>query len=145
MSIEKKARAEGVDPPPRGGFNCQSVCDCQTTEGLNVTVPEAVCAPARPKSLFDYLEAEDAELIKVKGRDARRIPHVKDATFVSTVGTVTCRHGASRRSLIKKERSKVESKRLPTCGCCLGPLSMHGGLKGLQLGKYPAKLKVPDA
>ena len=62
--------------------------------------------------------------------------------FVSTIGTVTCRHGASRRSLIKKERSVIESKRLPGCGCKLGPLSMHGGLKGLQLGKF-CKLKVP--
>ena len=141
-SLEKRARADGLDPPLRGGFHNPSVCDCQTTEGLNVQVPADVLPPTKPNSLFEFLEAIDAEAIKIKGREARRIPHLCDAAFVSTVGTVTCRHGASRRSLIKKERATTDSKRLPKCGCKLGPLSMHGGLKGLQLGKF-CKLKVP--
>ena len=141
-SVEKRARADGLEPPPRGGFNNPSVCDCQTTEGLNVQLPADVSLPSKPSSLFEFLEANNTETIKVKGREARRIPHLHDAAFVSTIGTVTCRHGASRRSLIKKERSVIEGKRLPKCGCKLGPLSMHGGLKGLQLGKF-CKLKVP--
>jgi len=74
-------------------------------------------------------------MIKVKGRDARRVPHTKDAAFVSTVGQVTCRHGASRRSLIKKERSTTESKRLPSCGYSIRHVQVHGGL---QLGKFVA-------
>ena len=65
---------------------------------------------------------------------ARRIPHTEPAAFVSTVGRVTCRHGASRRSLIKKERSTAASTRLPACGCNLAPLSLRGGIK---LGKFP--------
>jgi hypothetical protein len=140
-SLEKRARADGLDPPPRGGFNSPSMCDCQTTEGLNVQVPEDVLLPAKPDSLFEFLEVTNTETIKVKGREARLIPHVRGPAFVSTVGTVTCRHGASRRSLIKKERATAESTRLPKCGCKLGQLSMNGGLKSLQLGKF-AKLKV---
>jgi len=141
-SIEKRARADGLEAPPRGGFNNPSVCDCQTTEGLNVQVPVDVSFPNRPTSLFEFLEASGTETIKVKGLEARQIPHLKDEAFLSTVRTVTCRHGASRRSLIKKERAMAESKRLPKCGCKLGPLSLQGGLKGLQLGKF-AKLCVP--
>lgn len=141
-SIEKRTKADGVEPPPRGGFQ-QTVCDCVTTEGLHTKLPDDVCLPVKPSSLFEYLESNDAEVIKVKGRDARRIPHVAGPMFVSTIGTLTCRHGASRRSLIKKTKTNVESKRLPTCGCKLKALSVHGGLKGLQLGKY-SKLKVPE-
>ena len=89
LSMEKKGRADGTEPPQRGGFN-PSVCDCATTEGLNGVIQEGVCAPCKPTSLFGFLEASGAEIIKVKGRDARRIPHIKDAAFVSTVGTVLC-------------------------------------------------------
>ena len=139
-SAEKKAKSEGREPPSRGGFH-PSICDCVTTEGMNVAIPADVCLPVRPSSLFDFLEATNTEWIKVKGRDARRIPHVPGPAFVSTVGRVTCRHGASRLSLIKKERFG-ESKRRPNCGCKLKALSLHGSLKGLQLGKF-GKLKVP--
>ena len=131
VATEKKAKLNGLCPPPRGGHH-KSACDCQTTEGLNVTLPESILPPSKPSSLFEFLETSGAEMIKVKGRDARRIPYTNDAAFVSTVGQVTCRHGASRRSLIKKERSEMESKRLPKCGCKIGHLSMHG----LQLGKF---------
>ena len=136
VSSEKRSNANGQWPPPRGGFHNPSVCDCQTTEGLNVQIPADVSPPARPKSLYEFLESNDAEVIKVKGREARRIPHLQDATFVSTVGALTCRHGASRRSLIKKKRSTTESNRLPKCGCELKPLSMHCGVKGVQWGKF---------
>ena len=81
--------------------------------------------------------------MKVKGRDVRRIPYTDNPMFVSTIGTLTCRHGASRRSLIKKMKTNFESKRLPTCGCKLKALPMSSGLKGLQLGKF-AKFKVPE-
>ena len=140
-SVEKRARADGLEPPPRGAINNPSMCDCQTTEGLNVKLPVDLAPPTKPTSLFEFLEASDTEVIKVKGREARQIPHQCDTAFVSTVGMVTCRHGASRRSLIKKERCVVESKRLPACGCKLGPLPLHTGLKGLQLGKF-CKRKV---
>jgi hypothetical protein len=141
-SIEKRAKIDGTEPPPRGGFQTPSICDCVTTEGLNGKIDDDVCLPARPPSLFDFLQSNDAEVIKVKGRDARRIPYTDSPVFVSTIGTLTCRHGASRRSLIKKSKTQLESKRLPTCGCKLKALSMSSGLKGLQLGKY-SKLKVP--
>jgi hypothetical protein len=142
-SIEKRAKIDGTEPPPRGGFQTPSICTCQTTEGLNGKIEDDVCLPARPPSLFEFLESNDAEVVKVKGRDARRIPYTDNPMFVSTIGTLTCRHGASRRSLIKKTKTQTESKRLPNCGCMLKPLSMSSGLKGLQLGKF-SKLKVPE-
>ena len=135
-AIEKKAKVDGLCPPRRGGYSNPSVCDCKTTEGLNVAILASTLPPAKPSSLFEFLETSGTELVKVKGRDARRIPHTKDAAFVSTVGQVTCRHGASRRSLIKKERSTTESKRLPKCGCRLQHLQVHGGL---QLGKFVSR------
>ena len=141
-SIEKRAKADGVEPPPRGGFQTPSICDCVTTEGLNVKLAEGLELPSKPTSLFEFLELNETELVKVKGRDARRIPHTTDPMFVSTIGTLTCRHGASRRSLINKERSTTESKRRPSCGCKLKALSFHGGLKGVKLGKF-SNLKVP--
>jgi hypothetical protein len=142
LSMKKKARADGTEPPRRGGFN-PSICDCATTEGLNGTIPESVCTPCKPVSLFEFLEASEAESIKVKGRDTRQIPHLHDATFVSTIGSICCRHGYSRRSLIKKQRTTARSSRLPSCDCRLPPLSLHTGLRGLQLGKF-SKLAVPE-
>ena len=141
-SIEKRAKIDGTEPPPRGGFQTPSICTCQTTEGLNGKIEDNVCLPARPPSLFAFLESNGAECVKVKGRDARRIPYTDSPAFVSTIGTLTCRHGASRRSLIKKSKTHFESKRLPTCGCKLKALSMHSGLKGVQLGKF-SKLRMP--
>ena len=132
-AMEKKAKVDGLCPPPRGGHSNPSICTCQTTEGMNVTLAESITPPTRPSSLFEFLETSGTEIIKVKGRDARRVPHTKDAAFVSTVGQVTCRHGASRRSLIKKERSTTESKRLPKCGCSIRHLQANGGV---QLGKF---------
>jgi len=138
---KKKAKVDGLCPPPRGGHSNPSICTCQTTEGMNVTLAESITPPTRPSSLFEFLETSGTEIIKVKGRDARRVPHTKDAAFVSTVGQVTCRHGASRRSLIKKERSTTESKRLPKCGCStvlplLGPWKRRAATPG---GTLPLK------
>jgi len=141
-SMEKRAKIDGTEPPPRGGFQTPSICDCMTTEGMHGKIEDDVYLPVKPSSLFEFLESSDAEVIKVKGRDARRIPHTDSPVFVSTIGTLTCRDGASRRSLIKKSKTQLESKRLPTCGCKLKALSMNSGLKGLKLGKF-SKLKVP--
>ena len=121
-SMEKRAEIDGVKPPPRGGFQTPSICDCMTTEGMHCKLEDNVRLPVKPSSLFQFLESNGAECVKVKGRDARRIPYVSGPTFVSTVGTLTCRHGASRRSLIKKTKTQTESKRLPNCGCKLKAL-----------------------
>ena len=143
-SIEKRAKIDGTEPPPRGGFQTPSICDCVTTEGMHCKfLPDDASLPVKPPSLFEFLESNGAECVKIKGRDARRIPYTDNPMFVSTVGTLSCRHGASRRSLIKKTKTNAESKRLPACGCKLRALSMSSGLKGLQLGKF-SKLKVPE-
>ena len=140
-AMEKHAVEKGIPPFPRGGYQCPSICDCQTTEGLNGKVSADVCVPADPSpSLFEFLATKDVESIQVKGRKALRIPHLESPTFVTTIGTVTCRHGATRRSLIAKTKAKGESKKLPCCGCKLQPLG--GALKGIQLGMY-AKPKAP--
>ena len=103
----------------------------------------AVALPVAPKSLFEFLEMQEAELIKVKGLDARRIPHLSGPTFVTVTGHLCCRHGASRASLRKSEKTPHSSKRLPTCGCSLKPLPWRTGLKHLQLGKHPKKALKP--
>lgn len=136
LAAEKRAREAGLPPPPRGGSRGSSACDCQTTEGLNVKVDGSACPPTAPHSLFEFLEAEGAELVTVKGRDARRVPHLPGPTFVTEAGRLCCRHGASRRSLIKRQRSSAPSARLPTCKCALAPLPLHTGLKGVRLGKF---------
>lgn len=139
LAAEKKAQLEGKPLPPRGGSRAASACDCQSTEGLNVTPDAQTRAPAPPHSLFDFLEAKDAECIKVKGRDARRIPHLGGPTFVTATGKLVCRHGASRASLCKRQKADSPSARLPACGCVLKALPVRAGLKGLQLGKCQGK------
>ena len=136
---EKKADADGQPRRPRGGCHFFTTCDCQSTEGLNVKVPDDIPPPTPPSSLFEYLEERDTELITVKGRPARRIPHLPGPMYVTSVGRLCCRHGASRRSLLKRQNSDKPSVRLPTCGCELRPLSLRTGLKGLRLGKYAGK------
>lgn len=140
-SIEKRAKLDGVEPPPRGGIQTPSICDCTTTEGMNGKLPDNINLPSKPHSLFEFLESQDAEVVRIKGRDARRIPYAPGPTFVSTIGTLTCRHGVRRRALIQRERS-VDVRR-PSCGCKLKVISLHGGLKGIQLGKC-SSLKVPE-
>ena len=134
-AMEKHAVEKGISPLPRGGNQSPSICDCQTTEGLNGKISADVCVPADPSSsLFEFLMSMDTESIQVKGREALRIPYLKSATFVSSAGTVTWRHGATRRSLIAKTKAKGESKKLPCCGCKLQPLG--GALKKLPLGMF---------
>ena len=137
---ERKAMEAGLPPPPRGGTRGLSVCDCQNTDGLNGKVRvESICLPARPSSLFEYLEQEDTEAIVVKGRDARRIPYLPGPTFVTSHGRLVCRHGASRLSLINKQRAGDRpSVRLPRCGCMLKPLPVRNtGMGSMPMGKYP--------
>ena len=145
LAAEKKARLEGLPPPPRGGSRGQSVCDCQNTEGLNVTPDPSTALPSPPDSLFQFLEDTGAELVKVKGRDARRVPHVPGPTFVTAYGKLCCRHGASRVSLCKKKKFAPSTRR-PACECVLKPLPARSGLKDLQLGKWaPGKAVLAQA
>ena len=144
LAAEKNARLEGLPLPPRGGSRGQSICDCQTTEGLNVKPDPSTVRPSPPDSLFGFLEDAGAELIKVKGRDARRIPHIPGPTFVTAHGRLCCRHGASRASLCKKQKLAPSSRR-PACQCVLKPLPARSGLKDLQLGKWPSGKAVLQA
>ena len=135
LAAEKKARLEGRPLPPRGGSRGGSCCDCQSTEGLNVKPDVSTVLPSPPTSLFEFLEDTGAEVIKVKGRDARRIPHVPGPTFVTTLGRLCCRHGASRTSLCKKQKALAPSSRRPACHCVLKPLPARAELKDLRFGK----------
>ena len=142
LSLEKKAREAGLPSPPRGGSRGRSLCDCQTTEGLNTKITDvsALPPPHPPTSLYELLEEMGTERVLIKGREARRIPHLPGPTFVTTAGRLCCRHGASRFSLRKKQKSTKPSLRLPTCGCELMPFPVRrAGLKGLQLGKWANK------
>ena len=140
ISHEKKAEAAGQPMPPRGGSKGVSVCDCKSTEGLNVKLCCSICPPKPPASLFEFLQASGSELIQVKGRSACRVPHMPGPMFVTSTGRLCCRHGASRRSLAAaRQRSGAASSRLPTCKCTLGPLPLHTGLKGVRVGKFAGK------
>ena len=86
LAAEKKAWFEGLPLPPRGGSRGRSSCDCQSTEGLNVTPDASTASPPPPTSLFQFLEDTGAELTTVKGREARRIPHFPGPMFVTTLG-----------------------------------------------------------
>jgi len=145
LAAEKKARLEGLPLPPRGGSRGRSCCDCQNTEGLNVKPDASLALSSPPVSLFQFLEDTGAELIKVKGRDARRIPHVPGPTFVTTLGKLCCRHGASRASLCSKQKAAAPSSRRPACHCMLKPLPARMGLKDLQLGKCAPSKAVLQA
>ena len=104
-----------------------------------VRTAQDVRTPTAPESLFEFLESDGAELVKVKGRDACCVPFVSGPMFVTSLGKLVCRHGATRRSLLKRrqyETSDRASKRLPKCSCELGVLPLHTGLKGVRLGKY---------
>ena len=145
ISLEKKAEAAGQPKPQRGGSRGASVCDCQSTEGLNVKLNGSIQPPTPPPSLFEFLEAHETELVYVKGRAARNVPHMQGPMFVTSVGRLCCRHGASRRSLLAaRQRSNAASTRLPTCKCTLGPLPLHTGLKGVRIGKFERKVVLAD-
>jgi hypothetical protein len=135
LAAEKKARLHGLPPPPRGGSRGRSACTCTSTEGLNVQLSSCATIepPKPPGSLFQFLEDTNTELVKVKGRDARLVPHVQGPMFVTDCGKLCCRHGANRRALCK--RQKMAPKR-PLCKCVLETLPSRSGLKNLQLGKW---------
>ena len=126
LASEKKARLEGLPIRPRGGSRGQSSCDCQSTEGLNVTPDASTAPPTPPASLFKFLQDTGAELTTVKGREARRIPHVAGPMFVTTMGKLCCRHGASRASLNKRQRCSEPSSHRPACQCALKPRCRRG-------------------
>jgi hypothetical protein len=142
MAEEKAKRAKGLEPGPRGGNRAASVCTCQTTEGLNGAPHSDVEPPTLPSSLFAFLEDQHAEVVCVKGREARRVPHLSGPTFVTTMGLLVCRHGHSRKSLTEKSKVAAPSSRRPTCDCMLPPLPARSGrLGGIQLGLYQKKRK----
>ena len=135
---ERIAREKGLPLPARGGCRGISACDCQNTDGLNGKHQDGDAPKTTPTSLFEFLEQQNTELITVKGREARCIPHLPGPTFVTATGKLCCRHGASRLSLINKQKAGSRpSVRLPTCGCRLQPIPVrNGGLRGMQMGKY---------
>ena len=136
---ERVAKDKGLPLKARGGNRGASSCNCQNTDGLNTRITHGgtKCPPAKPSSLFEYLEEQDSELIFVKGREARRVPHLPGPTFVTSIGQICCRHGASRMSLIKKQKAGCRpSSRLPTCGCSLNALPVRTGPTAMQMGKY---------
>ena len=138
LRAERKARDAGLPIPPRGGSRGLSVCDCQNTDGMNGKIGEDCQLVTPPSSLFEFLEAQGTELIKVKGRDARRIPSLPGPTFVTSTGKICCRHGASRQSLINKQKAGDRpSHRLPACGCNLKPIPVRKyGAACVSMGKY---------
>ena len=86
LAIEKKAAGQGNPCPPRGGSRGLSACDCQTTEGLNTKLCGDILPPAPPPSLFAFLEDQGEELTVIKGREARRIPHLPGPVFITSTG-----------------------------------------------------------
>lgn len=142
LAAENAARAEGREPGPRGGGRAASACNCQNTDGLNAAPKDTVTPPAPPSSLFAYLEAQHAEVVMIRGRAARRVPHLAGPTFVTTMGLLVCRHGHSRKSL--HASAKAPSNRRPRCSCALQALPARGGrLGGVQFGKFTNKCKTP--
>jgi hypothetical protein len=140
LCAENKAKEAGLPPPPRGGSRGLSTCDCQTTEGLNVQPSDPIRPFVNPASLFEFLEQHGAERVVIKGRDACRIPHLPGPTFVTEGGRLCCRHGASRHSLLKRQKAMAPSSRLPACGCNLRPLPVRTGIKRVELGRRKVDL-----
>ena len=125
---ERSAMEKGLPPPPRGGSRGLSTCDCQSTDGLNGKLGAETNPPLMPPSLFEFLVQQNSEMVLVKGREARRVPHLRGPTFLTSTGQLCCRHGASRRSLINREKAGSRpSSRLPSCGCVLKPLPVRAG------------------
>ena len=133
---ERAARDKGLPPPPRGGSRGLSTCDCQSTDGLNGKLDAEAKPPSLPPSLFEFLVQQKSEVVLVKGREARRVPYLGGPTFLTSTGRLCCRHGASRRSLINREKAGSRpSARLPSCGCVLKPLPVRAGCVSVQMKK----------
>ena len=140
---ERAARAKGLPSPMRGGSRGLSICNCQSTEGLNGKLDTEAKPPSLPPSLFEFLVQQNSEMVVVKGREARRVPHLCGPTFLTSIGRLCCRHGASRRSLINKERAGSRpSARLPSCGCVLKPLPVRAGCVSVQKGRRVCALPL---
>lgn len=139
LAAEKKARLNGEPVPPRGGSRGLTTCDCQTTEGLNVKPDADTIVPKPPNSLFDFLEAKNTEVIRVKGRAARRVPHIDGPAFLTSNGKFVCRHGVSRMTLERRQKAAAPSSLRPLCGCVLKPMPVRPGQKGVQLGRCAGK------
>ena len=136
LTAERNAEKQGLPFPPRGGSRGSgiSTCTCQTTEGLNVKLSDSIELPSRPASIFSFLKETKMESVYVKGLEGRKVPHLSGPTYLLSTGRLCCRHGASRKSLIRKQRSVGPSFRLPKCGCELQPLRVHSTrLNGIPL------------
>ena len=140
MAVEKNARLDGNPVPVRGGSRgAPTTCDCQSTEGLNAKPDADIILPLPPNSLYDFLEAKNTEVIRVKGRDARRVPHVHGPTFLTPTGKLVCRHGVTTTVLSRRQKEPPIRKALSLCSCILKGLPTRPGLKGLQLGRCTGK------
>ena len=142
---EKIAVASFMPAPMRGGPRYRSYCDCKNTDGLNHRSIDGTGRTAPPLSLFEYLEAAGTELISVRGYRARLIPHLTGAYAMET-GGICCSHGASRRSLIEKQKAgPLRSARRPGCDCVLPWHPARGGLfRNIQIGRYPTRAQACD-
>ena len=143
LMVEKRARLENTPAPPRGGDRGRSFCDCAHTDGLNCKPSPLVKPPVPPESLFGFLQASGAEMVVIKGHEARRVPHLAGPTFVMATGRFCCRHGASRQSLINKQRAIKPSPRRPTCGCKLELRPKRAdAFKDMRIGLYASNKPV---
>jgi hypothetical protein len=143
LMVEKRARFEKTLVPPRGGDRGRTSCDCAHTEGLNCKPSVLVKPPSPPESLFGFLQASGTEMVVVKGHEAHRVPHLAGPTFVMATGRFCCRHGASRQSLIDKQKATKPSRRRPICGCKLELRPRRAdAFKGVRIGLYASNKPV---
>ena len=144
LALERNAKKNGTAPQPRGGSRGLSKCNCQSTEGLNVTPAKTIQPPRRPSSLFSFLQEKNTEMVRIKGLEARQVPHLSGPTFLLSTGHFVCRHGASRLSLIRKQRSTKPTFRLPKCGCELKPPPVRSSwLNGVPLHTPEEECTLP--
>ena len=111
ITAEKTALRAGQPQPPRGGGRALSCCTCQSSEGLHVSTKHAEIPPP-PGPLFDFLRLQNAEVLTLKGRESRRIPHLEGPTYLTACGRLHCAHGRARGTLLRRS----------ICGCVLRPL-----------------------
>ena len=139
---EKLAAFEGRPLPPRGGAReWSTTCGCQTTDGMQCSVPEST-RPAAPDNLYEFLAGMDGMVksaIFVRGSRAYRLPYRKGA-FLTAKGKVCCAHGSTRRALIERRRRGTS----PTgvwrqCECVLDPIPYRAGSSCLKLGPQACK------
>ena len=111
VQAEEKARAAGLDPPPR-----PSCCNCTTTHGLqNHTLTRP---PTPPVSVYDVLAAHEAPALDVCEPE----PALKlgDRPFyLSVLGDVYCAHKTRLKPITKAARPYVFKAGGRACGCAL--------------------------